>query len=479
MSIESYTPAAAIEDHVLLDAALRNNFRLFVERCFLTLNPGKRFLPNWHHQAIEHVLNGVRQGDTTRAIINVQPRSLKSLIVSIAYPAFVLGHDPTRRIYVISYGGDLADKHSSDFRSVVESRWYRRLFPKMRIWKALENEIITTERGYRKSTTVMGALTGFGGDLFILDDPQKAVDAQSDTRRNSLNQWFSNTLISRLDNKNTGAIVIVMQRVHMNDLCGFLTEASDEWTVLRLPAIAEAEERIPIGPDEFHHRRIGEVLHPEHESLDILENLRQVQGSDVFQAQYQQCPIPPGGAMIKRAWLRYYDKAPERTYRCKVIQSWDTAAKDGAQNDWSVCTTWLFADHNYYLLDRTRGRYEYPRLKATAIALTERFKPDVVLIEEASTGIALAQELRTVLRRPVKPVPVERDKIGRLYVQQAKFEAGLVHFPRGASFLPELEAELLSFPNGKTDDQVDSISQALTYKLSSYAMNLAIAVGRA
>lgn len=477
MTIEDQT-RTAIENHVLLDAALRNNFLLFVERCFLTLNPGKKFLPNWHHQAIEHALEGVRQGTTTRLIINIQPRSLKSLIVSVAYPAFVLGHDPTKRIYLICYGGELADKHSSDFRSIVESRWYQRAFPKMRIWKSLENEVITTERGFRRATTVMGALTGLGGDFFILDDPQKAVDAQSEARRNSLNQWFANTLVSRLDNKKTGAIIVVMQRVHMNDLCGFLTEASDEWTVLSLPAIAEVDAQIPIGDNEFYHRKIDEVLHPAHEPLEVLERLRQTQGSDVFQAQYQQAPVPPGGAMIKRAWLRYYEKheLPERTYRVKIVQSWDTAAKDGAMNDFSVCTTWLVTKDDYYLLELTRGRYEYPRLRDIAIALAQRHKPDFVLIEDASTGSALAQDLKPVLRRPVKLVPIERDKQGRLYVQQAKFEAGRVHFPKGASFLPELEAELLTFPQSKHDDQVDSISQALAHNLYDYAAALMAAM---
>lgn len=471
MTVEPILPSATVDDHVLLDAAMRNDFLLFVERCFLTLNPGKEFLPNWHHRAIDHVLDSVRQGSSTRLIINVQPRSLKSLIVSVAYPAFVLGHDPKKRIYVISYGGDLADKHSSDFRSVVESRWYKRMFPKMRIQKSLDSEIITTERGYRRSTTVMGALTGLGGDLFILDDPQKAVDAQSEARRNSLNQWFSNTLISRLDNKSTGAIVIVMQRVHMNDICGFLTENSHDWKVLSLPAIAEVEERIPIGRNEFHHREIGEPLHPAHESIEVLRELERTMGPDNFAAQYQQCPVAEGGAMIRREWFSYYDTLPERTYRTKIIQSWDTAAKEGAQNDWSVCTTWLVHDDHYYLIDLVRDRFEYPRLRQTAIAQAERHKPSIVLIEDASTGIALAQELKTVLHMAIKPVSIERDKRGRMYVQQDKFHARRVHFPKGAPFLPALERELLAFPHGNTDDQVDSISQALAHTFSTYTLD--------
>jgi len=134
--------------------------------------------------------------------------------------------------------------------------------------------------------------------------------------------------------------------------------------------------------------------------------------------------------MIKGIWLRYYEKAPERTYKTRILQSWDTAGKTGPQNDRSLCTTWLVIDRKeYYLLDVTRGRYEYPRLRDTAIALAERFKPNTILIEDASTGIALAQELRQAGTFVVKPIPVERDKVGRLYVQQAKFEAGLVQFP--------------------------------------------------
>lgn len=452
----------------ILDTALRTDFLSFLRSCMLTLNPGAPFLPNWHHDAIAYQLEQVRSGKVNRLIINLPPRYLKSIMVSVALPAFLLGHDPRRKIFGISYGADLSSKHASDFRSIVQSNWYRRIFPNMRLTRSAETDVHTTKRGFRKATSINAALTGLGGDCFIIDDPLKPVDAQSEAQRNQLNQWFSNTLISRLDNKQTGAIIVVMQRVHLNDLTGHLLENSSDWTLLSLPAIAEADEQIAIGDGKFHLRRACEALHPAHESIATLEKLRREVGSDIFAAQYQQCPVPPGGAMIKRTWLRYYDTAPERTYPAKVFQSWDTAAKAGAQNDWSVCTTWIVLDKHYYLLDVTRGRYEYPQLRNTALALAERFKPTAVLIEDASTGIALAQELRQGARFNVKPIPVERDKIGRLYVQQAKFEAGLVLFPKGAPFLPELEAELLAFPHGKTDDQVDSLSQALAYKGSTY-----------
>jgi predicted phage terminase large subunit-like protein len=334
----------------------------------------------------------------------------------------------------------------------------------MRLARVADSDVFTTKRGFRRSTSVSATLTGLGGDMIILDDPQKPVDALSDALRNSLNQWFTNTLLSRLDNKATGVIILVMQRVHLHDLSGFLVENSSGWTVLSLPAIAEVDEKIAIGDGEFHMRRVGEALHPQYETLSTLETLRTEMGSTIFSAQYQQSPVPDGGSMIRRDWLRYYDQLPERTYRTKVIQSWDTAAKIGSQNDWSVCTTWLLVDKHFYLMDVTRGRYEYPQLRATAIALAQRYNPLKILVEDASTGVALAQELRHDGIYTVQPVPIERDKKGRLFVHQAKFEGGLVLFPRKASFLTELETELLTFPQGKHDDQVDSLSQALSYK---------------
>src|SRR5439155_8633669 len=317
------------------DAILRTDFEAFVRRCFMTLNPGFQYLDNWHISAIGYQLERIRRGEITRLIINMPPRHLKSLIVAVALPAFLLGLEPWRRIFVISYGGDLASKHASDFRSIVESQWYRRAFPKMRISRSLQDEVWTSKRGFRKSTSVYGPLTGLGGDIFIIDDPQKPVDAQSDALRERLNQWVSNTLMSRLDSKQKGVIIVVQQRVHLNDLSGYLIE-SGGWEVLSLSGIAEEDETVAIGENEFHVRRAGEALHSELESADSLRKLQGQISPDDFEAQYQQRPVPRGG-MFRRERLRYYDIPPEPRYPAKVVQSWDTAAKDGPQNSWSVC----------------------------------------------------------------------------------------------------------------------------------------------
>ena len=234
-------------EHAVFNAILRQDLYAFVRKVFHTLCPGKTFIPAWFITALAYQLERVRRGEIRRLIINMPPRSLKSIMASVAFPAFVLGHDPTRRIICASYSGELAHKLSNDFRAVLSSSWDQAIFPGARIgpYKDSEIEIELTRRGFRLATSTGGTLTGRGGDLIIIDDPLKPIDALSDPKRNAANDWFLNTVVSRLDDKRTGAIIIVMQRVHMNDLTGFVLGQSDEWTVLSSPAIAEALRKPP------------------------------------------------------------------------------------------------------------------------------------------------------------------------------------------------------------------------------------------
>jgi predicted phage terminase large subunit-like protein len=194
--------------------------------------------------------------------------------------------------------------------------------------------------------------------------------------------------------------------------------------------------------------------------LDVLEGLRRSFGTDLFSAQYQQSPVPEGGAMIKRAWVRRYAREPLHTPLSRIVQSWDTAAKAGAENDWSVCSTWHIEGEVYSLIDVVRGRYDFPTLRALALALADRHQPISILIEDVGTGTALIQELRQHRRNAI-PVRPERDKITRMSIQSAKFEAGQVYLPEWAPWLAVFEAELFAFPKGKYDDQVDTVSQVL------------------
>jgi predicted phage terminase large subunit-like protein len=448
-----------------LDAALRLRFDLFLMRCFLTINPGAIFMDNWHIDSMAHQVERIMAGELRRLIVNMPPRNLKSLAFNVAFSAFMLGHNPRKRIFCISYGGELAAEHSAQFKAIVQSDWYRRVFPRMRIKRIVDDEVYTTERGFRRWTSVLGAMTGMGGDIFIVDDPIKPVDALSDVKREAVNQWYINTLLSRLDNKETGIILVVMQRVHQDDLPGYLLRDSEDcYEHLELAAIAEVPQCVPLGRGRYYNRQVGEALHPAFESLETLQMQRREMGSIVFSAHYQQRPVPQGGALLQSEWFRFYTELPDRERGSYIIQSWDTAAKQGLLNSFSVCTTWLVNGRDHYLLDVFRQRMTYLALRDMAIALAERYKPRKILIEDAMTGAALAEEVRRKFPSAVKLIKPEGDKQVRLYLQQAKFEQGRVWFPKEAPWLRTFLEELLSFPESRHSDQVDSVSQALAFK---------------
>jgi predicted phage terminase large subunit-like protein len=228
--------------------------------------------------------------------------------------------------------------------------------------------------------------------------------------------------------------------------------------------LPEQDEQIPIGDGQVHVRHAGDVLHPEREPREILESLRAQLGADTFAAQYQQRPVPPGGAMIKRASVRRYDQLPTSGL---IIQSWDVANKQGEENDYSVCTTWLIDENKYYLIDVLRGRFDFPTLRRKVAEQAKLHKASQVLIEDAGFGTALIQDLKTADFSVIAVKP-EYDKKIRMGIQAGKFENGQVLLPKEAPWLADLEAELFAFPNGRHDDQVDSISQALSYESPSF-----------
>ncbi|CAN0281969.1 unnamed protein product [Discosporangium mesarthrocarpum] len=449
----------------MIDLAFRHNFMAFTHRCFQTVVPGQIFQPNWHIEAIAYELERVRRGETRRLLITLPPRNLKSICACVAFPAFVLGHDPSQRIVFASYSQELTAKHSRDCRIVIESPWYSRLFPLTRIdpRKNTETEFETTARGYRLGTSVGGTLTGRGGNLLIIDDPMKPADATSASKRAANTEWYDSTLSSRLDSKTDGSIVIIMQRLHVDDLVGHVLAKGTPWRHLDLPAIADAPRDIQIGPDAYYSRKAGEVLHPDREPKEVLDELRATMGSSVFAAQYQQQPVPPEGAMIKRKWFGTYKTPPDPRSRHHVVQSWDTASKANPNNDYSVCTTWIQDGDEYYLIDVFRDRLEFPDLRRRIIDMKERFRAGHVLIEDAAWGTQLLQDLRRESR--VHPIAVrpEREKIHRVDARTAVIEAGRVWLPESAPWLDDFLNEVTSFPNGRYDDQVDSVSQFLTW----------------
>ncbi len=441
-------------------AVLRGDLPSFIQQVFKTLETA-RFRPNWHIEAIAHQLDLCRRGQTKRLLITQPPRSLKSICVSVAYVAWRLGHDPGRKFICVSYSNELAGSFARQFRTIVASQWYREVFPGVRLKRDTDFELITSRGGGRLATSVGGTLTGRGADEIIIDDPMKAEDGQSETARARVHEWFGGTLATRLNNKNEGIIIVVQQRLHEDDLAGHLIERGG-WEHLDLPAIAIEPQHIQLGDGEVHTRSPGDVLHPAHEDKAALDRIKAEIGSFNFSAQYQQRPVPFEGNLVKMDWFRFYDRLPAHDSDGRIVQSWDTASKAGELNDYSVCTTWLVKGKDYYLLDVYRGRHDFPDLKKKAMQLFEHWGARLVLVEDAGSGTALIQELRRA-RRGIRVVGIkpEQDKITRFSTESVAIEAGHVHLPKEAPWLDTFLHELLAFPYGKFDDQVDSVSQFL------------------
>ena len=449
-----------------LQAVSRSDLHTFVHRAFAELNPQVDFHDNWHLELICAKLDAVRRGEIKRLIVMVPPRHLKSICASVALPAWILGHAPSRQIICVSYAQDLSEKLARDCRTLMLSKFYRSLFPRSQLDSGKQSvaEFTTRYNGYRLSTSVGGVLTGRGADIIIIDDPLKPDEALSDARRGSVNDWFDNSLYSRLNDKKNGAIVIIMQRLHQDDLVGHVLE-KEGWEVIRLPAIAEEEETFAF-ETPFGSRRIvrkpGDLLHPSREPEETLKRIRETIGEYNFAGQYQQSPAPVGGGLVKRGWFKTYNPLNTPGFE-RIIQSWDTANKASELSDYSVCTTWGIKGKDAYLMNVIRRRMEYPELKRVVVNHAQAYLANVVLIEDKASGQQLVQELRLSGLQQVKPYAPEGDKVMRLHAQTAMIEGGFVYIPAQSHWLDEYLLELTTFPYAKHDDQANSTSQFLDW----------------
>jgi hypothetical protein len=234
-----------VSNKAVVRAAIRQDFGTFVVKVFQTLHPGGEYMHKWHIDAITYALTQVYLGATRRVVINVPPRYLKSLCASVAFPAWVLGHDPGKKFACVSYSEALATDFARKFRTVITADWYRELFPDMQLCKDTETECETSRGGGRFVVPIGGSFTGRGADVIVIDDAINAQDAQNDKLRRRVYDWYQGTLVPRLNDKENGSIILVAQRLHEEDLCGQLLRDGG-WSHLNLPAIAEEDQQIPI-----------------------------------------------------------------------------------------------------------------------------------------------------------------------------------------------------------------------------------------
>jgi predicted phage terminase large subunit-like protein len=326
----------------------------------------------------------------------------------------------------------------------------------------VKTEFENTRRGTMVATSTGGTVTGKGGDILIGDDVLNPELAESEAERNRALEFIDETWSSRLDDKRTGRMVFVEQRLHAKDVTAHLMKQG-VWTQLVMPAIfdQDTEYVMPMTGRKVAFKA-GDLLSTR-DTPETLEQTKLQMGTRGFQAQFLQKPSLEEGAIIKRSWFKTYKREalPKMQF---TVWSWDTAAKDGQQNDYSVGQLWGMAEGCFYLLDMVRLRLNYPALRREARERWIAQRSDVVLVEDTSVGQALTPDLKAD-RVPVIPVSVERDKVVRLNVQSPVIEAGMVHIPDAADapWVVQFRDEICDFPYSDHDDAVDSATQALHY----------------
>lgn len=447
----------------LTKALARQHFILFVIRAFRELYPDQELVPSEYLHAMTHSLQQVAESNLRRLIINIAPRHLKSFCTSVALPAWLLGRDQTIKVIVVSYSAVLAKDLTRLYRRLVATPYYQSLFPKVKIAQSTDLETHLTAGGFRVAVSLDGSLTGRGGDLIIIDDPQNAGDMGTPVGRDRFKVVYDDALYSRLDNKRTGRIVLVTQRLHEDDSTAHLLTKAEAWQHLKLPVVAQAPDTIVIGPDRTWRRKQGDLLVPHRETAAMLEQIRHDIGPANFAAQYLQEPVPAAGTLFRLERIQRYSTLPDREDFEHIVQSWDTAYTPEALSDYSVCTTWGYYRNQWYLLDVYRAKLEFPELKARVIALRLRYRATRVIIERAGAGLSLLQQLNQESRfrgpSPWAAYQPRLDKVSRASGTLGKIEEGRILLPEQAPWLPDFLKELRAFPNGRHDDQVDSMVQ--------------------
>jgi len=431
-----------------------------------------KYQTNWHHRVIAGYLDKFASGEIKRLIVLCPPRHGKSELVSRRLPAYLLGKYPDAEVIATSFGDTLAKKMNRDVQRIIDSDLYRDVFPNTQLFgknvatlsygtylrNASTFEVVNYTGNY-KCAGVGGGVTGEGGNFIIIDDPIKNHEqASSPVYRKKVWEWYVSTLFTRLDNNLSNDIgehlLVTLTHWHEDDLAGRIIDADIDknWTVVNFPAILEGDP----GPDD--PRDEGQALWPAKKNLKQLYEIKNLLGP-WFNSLYQGSPKPAEGDIVPMEKFGRYKTYPR--LMAKKVQSWDTAQKTKDRHDYSVCTTWVIRGIEKYLIDVYREKLAYPDLKRACLSQFEKHKPDIVLMEDKSSGTSLVQDLKSDI--PIIPIIPCKQKVDRMEIETLQIDAGCVFLPQSSSWLTDYESELRSFPSSKNDDQVDSTSQLLAW----------------
>lgn len=438
---------------------------LYTQAAWDVLEPKTVLKWNWHHDCITEHLQAVYLGQILRLIINVYPRSLKSLSASVALPTWWWLKRPEERFLCGSYDGTLAVELSVKRRNLLESDWYQRGWGKrfrMTSDTNTKGYFVNDKTGEMRACGMNAPPIGKGADVLLIDDPHNTKTIESDLQRESVIHQFGVGWTSRLNDKKSGKIIVIMQRLHARDLTGHLLAENHGYHHLSLPSIAPTtvQVKFPI-TGRTMERKEGDLLHPERDGPAELEQAKKDLGSQGFQGQHQQDPRPSEGGFFKREWWKRYRELPKDIIRTVMFA--DCANKPGVSNDWTVFATWLETKTGYYLKSLWRKKVAYPQLYSGACDIFHAENPQALVVEDAANGVALIQDLRAKTKIPVIAWTPQGDKFVRATRAQPTVEAGNCYLPEFAPWVDAYLEEHEFFPNAAHDDQVDTTSLMCDY----------------
>ena len=492
--------AAAVAE---MDRRLRAEDSLyeFLKQAWHVIEPSEEFVDNWHIQAVCEHLEEVSNGRVRNLLINFPPRMLKTIICSVAWPAWEWLHRPGTKFVYASYSWTLAEDASIRCRSLIKSEWYRvRWGDRFAILDDRDKKDLFSNNkgGERIITSPDATITGRGGAVIVADDPNHTKD-KSDTVLDGTRNWWKNVMPSRLNNQKTGRRVVVQQRVDERDISGYILSTNRKaWVYLRLPN--EYEEASPCKtvplrstngkPWRDPRLHEGDLIFPDFLPKAESESLRREMGEYGYAGQYQQRPAPAEGGIIKKAWFQPWKQAKRPEKIEYIVQSWDTAMTERKMGAYSCCQTYgVFTDDKglpaLLLLSRFRARLEYPELRKVAMMLAEDYmddnlamprqkrspknKPDMILIEDKSSGKSLISDMARAGVFATRFNPDRHgDKIGRVKLITNLLEGGRVYVPyappsfeRPLNWVDQFLLSMGTFPNADARDDVDCLTQAL------------------
>ncbi len=474
-----------LTDEIDRELATRR-LRDFVRLAWPIVEPSTPFVPGWHIDAIIEHLEAVTRGQIRNLLINVPPRHMKSLLVSVFWPAWEWIQHPERRWLYSSYAASLSIRDSVRCRTLIESPWYQARWCDRYALASDQNtktRFDNNRSGYRIATSVGGAVTGEGGDRIVCDDPHNVGEVESDSVRKGTLDWFDVVMSTRVNDPKTAAMIIVMQRCHQGDLSGHLLEKGG-FEHLRLPAEFEEPKCITSIGWSDPRTLSGELLWADRFGPEEIGALKINLGSYAAAGQLQQRPSPAVGGFFKRPWFRFWQRkganlpavivklpdgsqlsisAVELLSTDEQAQSWDCAFKDLATSDYVVGQVWGRVGAAFVLLDQIRERMDCPTTVKAVRHLSAKWPYAVAkLIEDKANGSAVVQMLQHEIPG-ILPVNPEGGKVARASAVSALVEAGNVYLPHPqmCPWVMDFIEECAAFPNGKHDDQVDAMTQIL------------------